>query len=149
MIIESHVHGRYIRVGEYTLEEVLPYIVTKETHLDLVKRKVKKKSHEFIMATERDYDGHMVKMTSQRYQLFASKGVVCVTCGVVGMYFALEKNRNDQGNRYHFNLYGEKNGEEILFTKDHIIPKSKGGRDFLSNYQTMCVECNLEKADKV
>ena len=33
-------------------------------------------------------------------------------------------------------------------TKDHIIPKSKGGKNELSNYQTMCTYCNNEKADK-
>ena len=47
---------------------------------------------------------------------------------------------------YHFNLYGiNKNYEEILFTKDHIIPKSKGGDNKISNYQTMCYNCNYKK----
>jgi 5-methylcytosine-specific restriction endonuclease McrA len=32
-------------------------------------------------------------------------------------------------------------------TKDHIVPKSKGGKDMLSNTQTMCVICNTKKGD--
>lgn len=52
-------------------------------------------------------------------------------------------------NTYHWNLYALKEGEEVLMTKDHIIPKSKGGRNHLSNYQPMCQKCNQEKDDKL
>lgn len=34
-------------------------------------------------------------------------------------------------------------------TKDHIIPKSKDGKDDISNYQTMCYKCNLEKGNNL
>ena len=30
-------------------------------------------------------------------------------------------------------------------TKDHIVPKSKGGPDCIENFQTMCEECNKKK----
>ena len=33
-------------------------------------------------------------------------------------------------------------------TKDHVIPKAKGGVDRLRNYQTLCFDCNKKKADK-
>ena len=34
-------------------------------------------------------------------------------------------------------------------TKDHILPRSKGGIDDISNYQTMCKPCNEVKGNKL
>ena len=33
-------------------------------------------------------------------------------------------------------------------TKDHILPKSRGGKNHISNMQTMCCRCNSKKGDK-
>jgi 5-methylcytosine-specific restriction endonuclease McrA len=97
--------------------------------------------------------GHEIRMGSQRYELFKEKGCTCVKCGIVGTFFALEKpvDRDGKGHHknFHFNLYGiNKKGEEVMLTKDHILPKSKGGTSLLSNYQTMCYQCNCEKGNK-
>mgnify|MGYP001290534608 CR=1 FL=1 len=90
-----------------------------------------------------------VTMESHRYQLFAEKGIVCKRCGLKGTHFALEKHQN-VGDKYHFNLYGiTKHGEEVMLTKDHIIPRSKGGKNKLDNYQTLCIKCNSKKSDSV
>lgn len=95
-----------------------------------------------------ELDGDVIKGNSQRYQLFFTKGMKCVCCGIEGKYFAKEKHEKDKS--YHLNLYGiTDNGQEVLITKDHIIPKSKGGKDKLENYQTMCVICNKLKGNKI
>lgn len=97
---------------------------------------------------ERNYDGNMVWMHSDRYKCFKLSGIKCVKCGLEGKYFCLE--RNHGSNRSHFNLYAVANdGKEILMTKDHIIPKSLGGKDAISNYQTMCALCNVAKGNSV
>lgn len=93
------------------------------------------------------FKGDEIKSNSQRYQTFFTKGLRCVTCGIEGRFFAKEKTVNDQ--RYHLNLYAvNPNGQEVLMTKDHIIPQSRGGKNTLDNYQTMCVVCNTRKGNR-
>ena len=95
-----------------------------------------------------DFDGDLIKGNSQRYQTFFTKGCKCVVCGIEGKYFAKERHLQDK--TYHLNLYAvDDNGDEILMTKDHIIPRSKGGIDDISNYQTMCKICNESKGNKL
>ena len=120
------------RIGVFKLEEVLPFVVSRKKDKN----------------AEKEYMGYKVKMYSQRYRLFKLKGVKCISCGIEGKFFALEKPHTEK-KRYHFNLYGKnKDGHEVLMTKDHIRPKSKGGKNNLSNYQVMCAECNTKKKDK-
>lgn len=90
--------------------------------------------------------GDIIKGNSQRFQTFFTKGLKCSCCGIGGKYFAKEKDPNAA--RYHLNLYAvNEAGEEVLMTKDHIIPWSKGGKDDISNYQTMCEKCNINKSN--
>lgn len=92
--------------------------------------------------------GDLIKGNSQRFQTFFTKGLKCIHCGIEGKYFAKEITKDDK--RYHLNLYAiDNNGKEVLMTKDHIIPYSKGGPNKLSNYQTMCIKCNVAKGSKI
>lgn len=95
-----------------------------------------------------DFDGDLMKMESQRYRLFKRDGTHCVICKNQGSFFRKEKH-NVKDKTYHFNLYGIIDGKETLFTKDHILPVSKGGKDIMSNYQVMCVICNRDKGNKI
>lgn len=92
--------------------------------------------------------GESIFTFSDRYKVFFTKGYKCAKCGLEGKYFALEKSVPEEG-RYHLNLYALKDGEEILMTKDHIIPRSKGGKNRLENYQPMCTICNHKKGNDV
>ncbi len=92
-----------------------------------------------------DIRGDIIKGNSQRFQTFFTKGLKCSCCGIEGKYFAKEKDPNAA--RYHLNLYAIDDGEEVLMTKDHIISWSKGGKDDISNYQTMCEKCNKNKGN--
>lgn len=94
------------------------------------------------------FGGDTIKGNSHRYQTFFTKGLKCACCGIEGQYFAKEKSGHDKS--YHLNLYAvDDDGNEVLMTKDHIIPKSKGGRDHISNYQTMCEACNFAKGNSM
>ena len=92
------------------------------------------------------FDDYPIKVYSQRYELFLGS-TKCIKCGLEANYYRIE--RHETHNSWHFNLYGVRNGNEILFTKDHIIPKAHGGKNILSNYQTMCAECNLKKGSNL
>ena len=91
---------------------------------------------------------YKVNLTSQRYQVF-KKSTICKMCWLKWTHFWLEADVPCfQNKKAHFNLYWINNKwEEILFTKDHIIPKSKWGKDILENYQTLCTKCNWLKKD--
>jgi 5-methylcytosine-specific restriction endonuclease McrA len=94
----------------------------------------------------RKLDGDPIYFGSKRLQVFKVHGVKCAKCDIEGQYFVKERSEDQQ--RYHLNLYAiDENGNEVLMTKDHIVPKSKGGTDDLNNLQTMCSYCNNEKGD--
>ena len=130
----ANLKQKYIRMGKFAPEDILPHITDEKSELE--------------------FNGLRVWMNSDRYRLFKAKGMTCVICGLTGLFFALERQRNltdksTPSNRFHFNLYGyDKDGNEIMLTKDHIVPKSKGGKNSIDNYQPMCAVCNEEKDDK-
>lgn len=97
-----------------------------------------------------ELDGDLVGVTSVRLQTFVSHGTLCVSCGLQGTHF--RKARSQPSDlRPHLNLYatGLPDRVEILMTKDHIVPRSRGGSDALWNMQTMCFCCNERKGDSM
>ena len=120
---KSKTHNILERKETYEVAEILPLIGTP-----------------FV-----DLNGDEVKMNSGRLHTFRNS-IYCTCCGLKATYFAKERHGGDL--RYHLNLYGiDSDGDEVLFTKDHIVPKSKGGRNSRQNYQTMCSPCNALKGN--
>lgn len=62
-------------------------------------------------------------MPSMRWQVFQRDSWKCVACG---------KSADDH----------------IWLEVDHIIPRSKGGKNEITNYQTLCNVCNIGKSNK-
>jgi hypothetical protein len=128
-------------LAEYSLDDVLPFVGKKGT-------------------SKREYTvGEQVfnlRMTSLRLRTFKACRK-CVICGLQGSTMLLEQ--FEMHGSPHFNLYGDgvpstlfashaptvEKSNLILFTKDHILPKSSGGKDVIQNMQTMCVVCNQLK----
>ena len=128
--------GRLHRDGTYGIETIF------DIRLRCLDKRNKKSNSKYVLL-----DKHKIDIYSDRYELFYEKGVVCVYCGIEGKFFAKEHNLK-MG--WHLNLYAkDTEGKEVLMTKDHIIPKSKGGKDELENYQPMCVKCNSFKGNKM
>jgi len=134
--------NKYIRKAMISIEEienVLRDVVCNNLQRDKKKSKIKV-----------NILGEEVYALSDRYKTFFTKGYSCCQCGIKGKYFALEAGLGSKIPQYHLNLYAVNNeNEEILMTKDHITPKSKGGINHLDNYQTMCCNCNAKKGSNI
>lgn len=61
--------------------------------------------------------------TSIRWQVFERDNFRCVACGASA-------------------------SDGAILHVDHILPRSKGGKDTMSNYQTLCWKCNIGKSNK-
>ncbi|AND74991.1 hypothetical protein pf16_68 [Pseudomonas phage pf16] len=117
--------SNYNRASIVPLEEVLPSIPFRERRL---------------------IGGQMVRAESLRMRTFKEKGQVCAACGLKATHFAIERQVHLKEGPYHINMYGvDADGDEVLFTHDHIQPRSKGGADHIDNTQTMCGPCNWTK----
>lgn len=94
------------------------------------------------------YENIEIDLRTYKFRTFKRKGINCAFCGIKGSFFALEKNKKDKVSNFNLQLYAlDNNGNEILMTRDHIIPLSKGGRkSSVSNSQPMCYDCNQKKA---
>lgn len=88
--------------------------------------------------------GEIVKVSSLRLTTFKEKGVACRSCGREGTHFRLQ--RSDREEKFHLGLWSQ---DGVEMTKDHIVPRSKGGLDTLGNMQTMCEKCNGKKSNAV
>lgn len=123
--------GGYEKLKKYSINEVLPYIGSgRKLFVGLI-------------------DGVEIhaNTSSVRLQTF-KKNLTCVDCGIKATHFWVECNPGCFN--YHLNLYGiNKAGDEVLMTKDHIIPKSKNGKETLDNMQTMCTRCNNKKGNTI
>lgn len=131
-------HNSYISVTQFSIEDIF----------ELIKQfKINKKENRKTKGRI-DFNGFTFNVDSLRLDTFRETGLECATCKNTGAYFSLESQVGAVGDQAkpHLNLYSI---DGILMTKDHIFPKSKGGKDHISNMQTMCYYCNQKKGDKV
>lgn len=118
-----------ISFGEVTVEEVKT----------LVKNK---RCNSFI------FFGKRVSTKACILQIIFEQGLSCVKCGIEINRFIVQQHikEYESGNaRAHLAPYHDTR----LFTKDHIVPKSKGGIDSKKNYQLMCCKCNGKKQNNL
>lgn len=124
-------------IGEFPMEEVFANLTEVPDEQKIV----------IYSVDGRDY---RVNVGNSRYHLFKANRA-CVCCGLIGNRLILDE-IFDRPGCYHFNLYAEQkdHGSEttymVTMTRDHVIPKSAGGLDEYSNYQTLCYNCNTFKA---
>lgn len=95
---------------------------------------------------------YSVNIGNDRYHIFG-KTPQCVCCGLRGNRMFLARYTNHDGKTgFHFRLYAETRDRKdsvphlVLLTKDHIVSREHGGKDEVSNYQTLCWLCNTVKS---
>lgn len=123
-------------IATYPADEILPRIGTGHANIRLWAKS--------------SVLGYSVKVSSARMECFR-RNQTCVTCGITGTMFALESHTGEAPhlNFYHVMAPGRPGGQgkKILMTKDHVIPRSKGGGNSQDNLQTMCTKCNSRKGN--
>lgn len=131
------------RLEVYSAEEILDQTIPFQTRINGRVYENKEKSKNIFLGE----DGHdyKYKLSSLRYDVF-NKSKTCVCCGIVGTHMILETDQNNTTSA-HFNLYAKVGNSLVLMTKDHITPKSKGGKDIVENMDCMCCICNNIKSD--
>lgn len=136
--------------GEISIESVSPYIYdhlvpSKKAYLKVDLPEGTGFATETGEVRSCDFGfGAQAKISSTRLQTF-KKSNRCVCCNTEGSYY--EKTHGENGT-FHLNLYSKlPNGDSLLMTKDHIVPKSRGGKNHIDNYTTCCKECNYLKGN--
>ena len=98
-----------------------------------------------------------MKYLKRLYMLYKISGkneIRCPFCGTKASHFRLVRDMSQTNAvNYHFHLYGfvkTKDGTVYMpFNIDHILPKSKGGWNIISNFQATCVACNTKKGANI
>ena len=101
-------------------------------------------SHSDATATDCLFHGYKTYMEFSACEVWKQNknNLKCITCGTEAKYFKLHEHQM-KDNTFYFQLYGiNEFGGEVQFTKDHVMPKSLGGKNNISNYQVMCKICN-------
>jgi hypothetical protein len=86
------------------------------------------------------------------WKLFKSlegQPIKCWECGCVADRWVADKGRNDLVGPPVLNLYGTRDGNVVLMNRDHIIPKSTGGTDFIENLRPACEICNGKRGNQL
>lgn len=79
----------------------------------------------------------------RRLSVFYHKGTACCECNIKGTILVYSK---DKHKNTHVDLCTD---DYYPLTVDHIVPKSKGGSNDMSNLRPLCCSCNHKKADKM
>jgi hypothetical protein len=101
-------------------KDIIGSIESIEKGMDLEK-KITQEEENIILSKNID-DKNIVK-AGIRWQVFERDNFKCVACGKSAI-------------------------DGAILHVDHILPRSKGGKDIMDNYQTLCHLCNIGKSNK-
>lgn len=88
----------------------------------------------------------LAKNKKMRQQLWDECNGVCPACQRKMLFESIGSIAPWECNRPEYFVNGL---NSIVFSVDHIIPLSKGGKDGTDNLQPMCITCNKKKHNKM
>jgi hypothetical protein len=91
--------------------------------LDVKKEEKEISEKEMDIILSKKVDSSNTVRAGIRWQVFERDDFKCVACGLTAL-------------------------DGAILHIDHIIPRSKGGKDEMENYQTLCHKCNIGKSNK-
>jgi hypothetical protein len=129
----SRTYIKYYHYATLSIDQVLSHVGNSSNHNSI------------------EVNGMNINCYSDRLQTFKLSGTTCHFCGLKALFFTVSEQLSPKSKlpSAHFNLWGYSNGEFVLFTADHIIPKSRGGANNIMNLQTLCGPCNWKKGSKL
>lgn len=80
----------------------------------------------------------------RRLSLYIKKGHYCASCAIVCDRLILGK---DNGGHRHWDLYDQ--DLQVMLTRGHIVPHSKGGPATFDNLRPLCHICNLKEGSSL
>lgn len=88
------------------------------------------------------YEVYPIDLGRKHYHVFHDDDYACIDCGRRAIAAEVWE---DTVNGTPFIMF--RTIQNRFLTKDHIVPKSKGGSNHKSNLQTMCNYCNSHKSN--
>lgn len=85
---------------------------------------------------------------TRQFKLYKNGHTCCAYCGLKAEYAIRSRFSGEPLGKYtHNDLYGMRNGKYVMMTIDHILPRSYGGGNQLSNLRMLCYDCNQERGN--
>lgn len=94
-----------------------------------------------------DYKNKQYIKDRKILKLLEKQNYQCKFCSIIALELIILYDKNSSKIDFIVNALNS-NGEERKMTIDHIVPKSKGGKNHSNNCQILCYQCNQKKGNK-